>query len=123
MTPVQAPTARPGDDAAEARRRLAAEPLGYLLLVDQDDRPLGWIDSADLPAEGSIEADSASPMSPLLEPRTTLKDALSMLLDADVQAGIVVDPDDRVQGIVTLEAIIAELRAPVEARDGAETAR
>ena len=30
-------------------------------------------------------------MSPLFEPRTTLKDALSMMLDADVQAGIVVD--------------------------------
>jgi CBS domain-containing protein len=53
-------------------------------------------------------------MSPLLEPRTTLKDALSMLLGADVQAGIVVDGGGRVQGIVTLDAIVAELRAAAE---------
>ncbi len=118
LTPIPAPIARPGDDAAEARRRLATEPLGYLLVVGEDDRPLGWIDSADLPAEGSISAASASPMSPLLGPRTTLKDALSMLLSADVQAGIVVDLDDRVQGIVTLDAIIAELRAPVGTHGG-----
>jgi hypothetical protein len=32
----------------------------------------------------------AIPMSPLLDRRTTLKDALSMLLDAAVQAGIAV---------------------------------
>ena len=32
-------------------------------------------------------------MSPLLNRRATLKDALSLLLDSDVQAGIVVDRD------------------------------
>jgi osmoprotectant transport system ATP-binding protein len=104
--------ARPGDDAAEARRRLADDPFRYLLLVDAEDRPIGWVDATDLPADGPIPADIAIPMSPLLNRRTTLKDALSMLLGADVQAGIVVDREDRVRGIVTLDAIVAELRAP-----------
>jgi hypothetical protein len=48
-----------------------------------------------------LKADRAIPMSPLLNRRTTLKDALSVLLDADVQAGILVDRANRVQGIVT----------------------
>ena len=38
-------------------------------------------------------------MSPLLSPETTLKDALSMMLDADVHAGIVVDRAGRVSGL------------------------
>ena len=49
-------------------------------------------------------------MSPLLERETTLKDALSMMLDADVQAGIVVDAQGRVQGLLTVDAIGEVLR-------------
>jgi len=100
-------TARPGDDAADARARIAADPLasGYLLLVDDDDRPIGWIGDHDLPANGPLTAERAVPMSPLLEPETTVKDALSKLLGADVQAGIAVDHGGRVLGIVTVEGI------------------
>ena len=119
LPPVEPITARPGDDAADARRRLAAAPFSYLLLVDDEDRPIGWVDEAHLPAGGPLSEGMASPMSPLLGPRTTLKDALSMLLDADVQAGIVTDPSGRVRGIVTLDAIVDELKAPVPAAAGA----
>jgi CBS domain-containing protein len=49
-------------------------------------------------------------MSPLLDRRTTLKDALSMMLDADVQTGIVVDRTGRLRGVLSVEAIAAALR-------------
>jgi osmoprotectant transport system ATP-binding protein len=97
--------ARPGADAAEARRRAEADPFPYLLLVDEGDRPIGWIPDDHLPAEGPLEADLATPMSPLLDRRATLKDALSLLLDSDVQVGIVVDRHGVVLGIVTVEMI------------------
>ena len=115
-------TARPGADVADARRRVAAGAFRYLLIVDDDDRPIGWVDERQLPQDGPLSADLASPMSPLLGPRTTLKDALSMLLDADVQAGIVTDAAGRAQGIVTLDLIIDELRGDDLARAGAGTA-
>ncbi len=114
----EAITARPGDSAPEARARALADPFGYLLLVDDDHRPIGWVDLRDLPEErvsgssaATLSADLAVPMSPLLEPETTARDALSMLLDADVQAGIVVDPAGRVVGLVTVDAISALMRA------------
>ena len=47
----------------------------------------------DLPTEGAITEAMANPVSPTVNRRTTLKDALSMMLDADVQTGIVVDRD------------------------------
>jgi hypothetical protein len=52
----------------------------------------------------------ANPMSPLLNRRTTLKDALSLLLDADVQAGIVVDRTGAVQGLLTVDQIADRMR-------------
>jgi Mg2+/Co2+ transporter CorB len=49
-------------------------------------------------------------MSPLFNRRATLKDALSLLLDSDVQTGIVVDRRGAMLGIVTAEMIADEMR-------------
>jgi osmoprotectant transport system ATP-binding protein len=105
-----ATTARVGDDAAEARRRAQADPFAYLLLVDDVNRPLGWIGQDEIPTDGRLTDSMAESMSPLINRRTTLKDALSMLLDADVQAGIVVDRRGAVLGIVTADMIAERMR-------------
>ena len=102
MPPV---TASAGDDAAEARRRVLADPFPYLLLLDSKRRPIGWLNATDLPSSGALDAGLARPMSPLLGRRTTLKDALAMLIEAEVQAGIVVDGGGAAIGLVTAEMI------------------
>ena len=106
-----AATARVGDDAAAARARALADPLGYLLLLDPMDRPVGWVAADRLPATGTLTSALVSSTSPLLDQRTTLKDALSMLLGDDVQAGVVVDRRGAFQGLVTVEQVAAYLRA------------
>jgi osmoprotectant transport system ATP-binding protein len=103
-------TARPGDDAAEARRRALADPFPYLLLVDADDRPIGWVSEDDISEDGTLTEEMGVAMSPIFEPQTTLKDALSMLLGADVMAGVVVDERQRAMGLLTLDTIAAALR-------------
>ena len=60
-------TAQAGDDAAAARTRVLADPFPFLLLVDDDKRPIGWVDQHQIPASGTLDASLASPMSPLLE--------------------------------------------------------
>ncbi len=109
-----APTARPGDDVAAARKRAAADPFPYLLLVDDANRPIGWIDDRRLQSLDSLTADVAESESPLFDRHTTLKDALSMLLEAGVQAGIVVNDAGAVQGLVTVEMILERTRAAAE---------
>jgi osmoprotectant transport system ATP-binding protein len=97
----EAITARDGDPAGPARQRILADPFPYLLLVDADARPIGWLDQDEIPADGALSASRATSMSPLLNRRTTLKDALSLMLEADVQAGILVNRNGRAEGIVT----------------------
>ncbi len=109
-------TARAGDDAGDARQRIRADPFEYLLLVDAGDRPIGWIGQRQVPASGNLTEDMASAMSPLLDARTTLKDALAMLIDAEVQVGIVVDERGAVQGFVTADEITAFGRRDAEVR-------
>jgi len=105
-----AAVARIGEDAATARARALADPFAYLLLVDDGNRPLGWIGQDEIPTDGRLTESMAQSTSPLMNRRTTLKDALSMLLDADVQAGIVVDRRGAVLGLVTADKIAERMR-------------
>ena len=109
--PIETPVVvRMGESAAAARERMAGTPLHYLLAVDGANRPLGWIGPHDLPAEGTVTETMANPSSPQLNKRTTLKDALSLMLDADVQTGIVVDRNGAVQGLLSIDTIADKMR-------------
>ena len=57
-------------------------------------------------------ADSAAHDGPRLDPRTTLKDALSRLLEADAMSGLVVDTDGKTLGALSMEQIYSALRDP-----------
>ena len=115
LTPRAVPTARVGDRADAVMADPLARDLRYVLLVDPADRPIGWIPVRELTRDATLTTDRATPMSPLLEPETTLKDALSMLIDAEVLAGVVVDRDGRATGILTTESISDWLRSQGEA--------
>jgi osmoprotectant transport system ATP-binding protein len=103
-------SARPGDPAADARRRALDDPLRYLLMIDAGNRPIGWVAHGDIPADGPLAESMANPSSPVLNKRTTLKDALSMMLDADVQTGIVVDRTGAVQGLLSIDTVADKMR-------------
>jgi osmoprotectant transport system ATP-binding protein len=103
-------TASAGGDAADARRRALADPFPWLLLLDDDRRPIGWVDQDRLPASGVLDPSLVGTTSPLLDRRTTLKDALSMLLEDDVQAGVVVDRHGVFRGLITVAQVASFLR-------------
>jgi CBS domain-containing protein len=105
-------TAHPGDDAATVRKALWNDPMRSVLVIDAANRPIGWIDERAIPRDGVISEALAVGASPLLDRRTTLKDALSMLLDADVQAGLVVDRTGALLGLVTADTIAAFMHDP-----------
>ncbi len=102
-------TAPVGFDGSIARRVAYEQPFAHVLVVDADQRPVGWVHRDRLPA-GTISTDQVETTSPLLDRRTTLKDALSMLLDADVQAGLVVDRTGALRGMITVDDITRLMR-------------
>ena len=104
-------TAAVGSDGSIARRVAAEGTFEHVLITDDRDRPVGWV-HRDALTTGTVSVDQVESTSPLLDRRTTLKDALSMLLDADVQAGLVVDRTGALRGMVTVDAITALMREP-----------
>jgi osmoprotectant transport system ATP-binding protein len=116
---IEAVKVRAGEERADVRGRLErVEELEYALLVDDGDRPIGWIDQHDLVGDGPIDPDAAMPGAPTVQPETTLRDALSALLASSVQLGVVVDDRDRVLGLVSVDAIGERLREPVPPASG-----
>ncbi len=101
-----APMARVGQPVEAVLEQQRGSGLDFVLLVDDAERPIGWIEPAELDPVTRLSEDDADPMSPLLDRRTTLKDATSRLLDEEVRNGVVVDHDGRVQGLLTLRAIM-----------------
>jgi osmoprotectant transport system ATP-binding protein len=113
----EAVTAHEGEAVPAIRERALEMDAEEVLLLDERERPIGWIPVDHLPPDGAVAASMAIAKSPFLDRRTTLKDATSMLLDADVPAGIVVDRDERLQGLLTFAAVVAAMR---DERDQAE---
>ena len=101
-----------GEARADLRRRLEEAGADYALLLDEADRPLGWIGRRDIAGDGTVVAADATPGSPTLQPETTLRDALSVMLGSSVQLGVVVDEAERVLGAISVDAISDVLRAP-----------
>jgi len=108
--PLEHPvTVRAGTDGAEIERQLDHASTPYLLMVDDQERPVGWLWRQDL-GRGPVGPERASSPEPLLDPDSTLRDALSAMLGSAVQEGLVVDADGRLLGSVSVETVGNVLR-------------
>jgi osmoprotectant transport system ATP-binding protein len=112
---------RVGESTAEARAKVADADVPMPLLVDDQDRPVGWLNDRALTG-ARVEDDVRSPAVPVLEMDDILRDALSDLIGSDTRYGPVVDAQGRVAGVLSLEVISSFLaeHGSDEARSGAD---
>ena len=112
----RAPNARPGQSTAEVRAELDHPDVEvpYALLVDDQDRPTGWLTERDL-AGDTVPDHADAPLGPVLETRDVMRDALADLLQGESMYAAVVDHDGGITGILSVE-IISEFLASPEAK-------
>lgn len=101
------PTIAGGTDAAEVARRASCSHERFMYLVDAEGRLEGWFDcravSAGLSAEAavtSVDRDETA-----VRPDTSLKEALSRMLEQGFRSIPVVDETGRLVGDVSLTAV------------------
>jgi osmoprotectant transport system ATP-binding protein len=99
----RAPRVHVGSTVAAAREAITGSDLRYPLVVDDEGRPVAWLDQDDLRGE-YIEEGAGSPVL-TVEGDDVLRDALSHLLSNEVQYGAVVDEQGRVDGVLSVEII------------------
>jgi osmoprotectant transport system ATP-binding protein len=107
----EAPLAFVGQSTADARAKLDGAEVPFVLLVDSERRPLGWLSEDDLRRDTVPGTPDTSP-EPILERDDVMRDALSDLLQAETQYAPVVDAQGRIAGVLSVEIIQEFLTSP-----------
>ena len=110
------------EDRTTLRRMLADSHHGSLLLVDAQNRPQRWINARDLARSGGTLEGAGLPVSAVVEPQATLRDALDEMVISTVGCAVVTDGQGRYQGVVDLGTVmkaVDEMRADALKRDRA----
>jgi osmoprotectant transport system ATP-binding protein len=100
----EAPLAFVGQSTSEVAAKLAGAEVPYVLVVDSERRPVGWMSEADLALETVPPQPDTSP-EPVLEREDVLRDALSDLLQAETHYAPVVDGRGVLAGVLSVEII------------------
>ncbi|MBA3303810.1 MAG: betaine/proline/choline family ABC transporter ATP-binding protein [Acidimicrobiia bacterium] len=112
------PTVAIGADRAEVLSTLRASDKGAVLILDERQRPLRWVTARDI-ERGDIPLEQAG-LEPeaIVEPQSTLQDALNLMLDSSHGAAVVVDGDGGYLGAVDFATVAHAIQGMrVEARE------
>ncbi len=100
------PTVTLGATPEQAR---AATDDRWLLVVDPDDRPLGWVEPANL--TGPIDPDALHRGGTVARAGASLRAVLDAALSAPSGRGVLADSDGILRGTLTAELVLAALQA------------
>jgi osmoprotectant transport system ATP-binding protein len=108
------PLVRVGEPVSGVRERIAAgglRPVGdHVLVADDVGRPLDWLAMSRLAGADAIPARPSGGAEPIIDRVTTLRDALSAMIEADSAYGTVVNGNGRCVGLVGAAEIAAGFR-------------
>ncbi len=93
-----------------AERRLDASPEKWLLVLDDADRPLRWVNREHLERIDKALTELGQPVVAKIEPHATLHDALEEMLLSNAGQACVVDGAGRFQGIIDIDTLADVLR-------------
>lgn len=120
VTLTHYPTMGPDTSIEDALIAIEASPEKWLVLVDQNDRPVRWLQRRDL-LRANTPADLPSlgrPVRATVEPQATLRDALEEMIQSSHGTLLVVDGRGRYQGCLDIETITGVIhRMQTEARE------
>ncbi|MDP8909728.1 MAG: ABC transporter ATP-binding protein, partial [Chloroflexota bacterium] len=97
-------TCRAGEPTGAVRARIAEADLDIPLLVDSDQRPLGWLSERGLTGE-RVRPELRSRADPVVDLDDVLRDALSDLLAAESMYAPVLDARGGVVGVLSMQVI------------------
>ncbi|MER7559869.1 ATP-binding cassette domain-containing protein [Nocardioides sp. NPDC126508] len=112
-----------GDSAEQVRAAAGSEP--WTLVVDEDRRPLGWVNSDQI--AGTVSSEVLHRGGTVASTNGTLRNLLDAALSSPAGRGVVVDEDGTFVGTVlahqVLDAIESERAAAVDTQPAGGTAR
>ncbi|WP_372698780.1 ABC transporter ATP-binding protein [Arthrobacter sp. JSM 101049] len=113
----EAVTAVPGDTASDVLSRLQGAGHQNAVIVDSRKRPIQWLSRRQL-SRMQVITDQVDANLSVVSDRSTLNDALDVMLVGSVSAAIVTGRRDAFLGLVTVDTVMESIRAAQEAAKG-----
>ena len=104
------PTVRHDAGQSLARRVLDEAPQRWLLVLDDLDRPLRWVNAEHLDRTDKPLRELGHPVRAKVEPNATLHDTLEAMLTSMAGCACVIDKRGALQGVVEIEALTDVIR-------------
>jgi osmoprotectant transport system ATP-binding protein len=102
-------TVTPGDDAADVQ---AAAGAGWVLVVDADRKPQGWVRGAELSGDGAVLTERLVAGGSLYDTEAdSLRGALDAALSSPSGIGVAVNAAGEVVGSVSADDVLEKLKA------------
>ena len=92
--------------------------LAFLIVADQDQKLLGYVNQYDLRGHKGIVADVVRKLTLTVSPERNLKEALSQMLSFDLGILVAVDEEGHIQGVLNSATLFKLVGATYDERGG-----
>ncbi|MBW1794096.1 MAG: betaine/proline/choline family ABC transporter ATP-binding protein [Deltaproteobacteria bacterium] len=103
------PMAKPDEEVGAVRERMEREGIDWLAVIDDEGRFAGWVVSSNLEMGQKVK-EIMSTSAIVATRNAVLSEALSLMLTSGLNVLAIVDRHNRLEGVLTFEAIQEALR-------------
>ncbi|CAN5849637.1 betaine/proline/choline family ABC transporter ATP-binding protein [soil metagenome] len=108
IEPERIPTVRTDASLEDARRAMDESSQSWIVVLDELERPVRWIDQQAIDSDASLEH-SGHEVTAVAEPDDTLRDSLEMMLQSTASFACCIDDDGQYRGVVRIDDLTAFL--------------
>ena len=105
------PVARLTDGYEHVQEKMRSSDKGYVLLLDDQDRPSRWVNTEDIEHEGISLEEAGRPAVAIVEASSNLYDTLDTMITSYKGSAIIVDEEGRYRGVVDFDTVLEAINA------------
>jgi osmoprotectant transport system ATP-binding protein len=111
IEPADWPVARLTDGYEHVQEKMRSSEKGYVLLLDERDRPSRWVGAEDIEHEEVSLEEAGRPAVAIVEANASLYNTLDTMITSYKGSAIVVDGEGRYQGVVDFDTVLEAINA------------
>jgi osmoprotectant transport system ATP-binding protein len=111
IEPADWPVASLADGYEHVHEMMRSSDKGYVLLLDDQDRPSRWVSTDDIENDDTSLEEAGRPAVAIVEASSSLYNTLDTMITSYKGSAIVVDGEGRYQGVVDFDTVLEAINA------------
>jgi osmoprotectant transport system ATP-binding protein len=111
IEPADWPVASLADGYEQVQEKMRSSNKGYVLLLDDQDRPSRWVGAEDIENDDTSLEEAGRPAVAIVEASSSLYNTLDTMITSYKGSAILVDGEGRYQGVVDFDTVLEAINA------------